>query len=185
MTFLSGFIVSTLPFLINLFYSELIYPRNEMMIVIDTDIYAGMPQFAGEWNVFGHLMFTHPVLNHLLHISLVGLWSAGAALLSLGISFFSRRHYLINLLYGTAILLLAAIVLKAAAPACCPYEAFPLLPERLTNYVQHLYFHDPNAEIYHDFADPSGAGLAVVYALLYGACAALTAIHAKKYRDVI
>lgn len=183
--FLVGFAVSTLPFVLNMYFTEIIFPRNEMVTAVDPAFYDGMAQLAGKWNVFGDLMFSQPLINHSLHIALVGLWSAGAALLSLGISFFFRRHYFINLLIGPVILLFAGMILSAAGGgAFDPREAFPLLPEKLVSSVSNLKYNVDKLG-YNSVVYPLGWGIAAVYAMLYAACGALTAAHLIKHRDVV
>ena len=187
MTFVSGFIVSTLPFFITMLYSELIFQRNEMVTVTYPQFYDGFAQLAVEWNIFGGLMFTHPVLNHLLHITLVGLWSAGAALLSLGISFFRRRSYFINLLLGPIILLLIVTVLSAVgAGSFDPQTAFPLSPENMGSYGHAVRFNkDPRVIASYSYITPSKLGVLVVYSAVYAAGIALPIIHVKKHRNIV
>ena len=187
-TFISGFISSTLPFVLSMTYAWMFFSRNEMVTVVVPNFYEGLAQQAGEWNIFGHLMFTHPMLNYCLHITLVGLWSAGAALLTLGISLHYRRNYFLNLLLGPVILFSVGTILTVAnLRSFNPVEAFPLAPDKISQYVMQLANNDKNAEFYHDFVEPSGLGVAFVYLIIYGSCAGLIISHLAKHRkrDII
>lgn len=178
MTFLSGFFIATLPFLLNMLYAELAFTRNELVSLVWPLLYEGNVQLIASGNFFGQLMLTHPALNHFLHISLIGLWSAGAALLTLGISFFFRKHYLINLLISSIVILFAAAALNAfGLQAYNPQEYFPM--------TQYMGAHRANKSALDGITELSGQALAIAYSVLYGACAALIGAHLIKHRDII
>ena len=182
MTFLTGFFISILPFIIGMLYAEFAYPRNELVAFLSPMIYEGLFAYHPNENIFGQHMLTHPALDHFLHISLVGLWSAGAALLTLGISFFFRKHYIINLLLGTLILLFAVMLLNAL-------ELYPFNPQEYFQYksVQLALEYTPNSSHFPDIrvVELSARALITSYSVLYGACAAFIAAHLIKHRDII
>lgn len=184
MTFLSGLFIAILPFLLNMLYSEFAYPRNELVRLDYLSFYTDRWQQLLDGSFFGRLMLTAPVLDHFLHVLLVGLWSAGAALLTLGISFFFRKHYIINLLLGALILLFAVLLLNAAEIyQFNPQEYFPLVTRIALLHGEP----DQRAIIYagYHIFDFSPGALAAAYSALYGACAALIATHLIKHRDII
>ncbi|MBR3299546.1 MAG: hypothetical protein IKI64_10170 [Clostridia bacterium] len=182
MTFLTGFLISTLPFLLSMIYAEIACSRNELVTLDFPALYTDRLQRLLDGSFFGQLMLTHPALDHFLHISLVGLWSAGAALLTLGISFFFRKHYIINLLIGTLIVGFVVMVLNAAELyACNPQEHFPLVTEIAARFTMP---DERSMSDYHIF-DFSPGSLIATYSVLYGACAALIAAHLIKHRDIV
>lgn len=182
MTLFSGLIVSMLPLLLNMLYMEFAYTRNELVTLDFPGLYTDRLQRLIDGSFFGQLMLTHPALDHFLHISLVGLWSAGAALLTLGISLFFRKHYIINLLLGTLVIMFAVLVLNAAELyACNPQEHFPLVTEIAARFIMP---DERSMSDYHIF-DFSPGSLIATYSVLYGACAALIAAHLIKHRDII
>lgn len=182
MTFLTGFFISILPFLLNMLYAEFVFPRNELVSLDTPNLYSDRLQRLLDGSLFGQLMLTHPALDHFLHISLVGLWSAGAALLTLGISLFFRKHYIINLLLGTLVIMFAVLVLNAAELyACNPQEHFPLVTELAAMFTMP---DERSMSAYHIF-DFSPGSLIATYSVLYGACTALIAAHLIKHRDII
>lgn len=181
-TFLTGFLISILPFLLSMLYAEIAFPRNELGTLDYTALYTDRLQRLIDGSFFGQLMLTHPALDHFLHISLVGLWSAGAALLTLGISLFFRKHYIINLLLGTLVIMFAVLVLNAAELyACNPQEHFPLVTEIAASYTMP---DERSMRAFHIFEFSPGS-LIATYSVLYGACAALIAAHLIKHRDII
>ena len=111
---ISGFAVSTLPFLLNYMFCLIAIPRPDCPTVDTIQHLQGVYQkgdVLGTWRIlFPSLFLNHPVLYVLVHIALTGIWGMNIAAVSYAISLYFRKNIVITAALPAVVIMVLSLI---------------------------------------------------------------------------
>ena len=113
-SFLSGFVISVLPYLLNYALCLIAVSRKSAVSVSTVNLGSVYEYSVAGWLdrvLFPGLYLNHPVFNMILLIACGGIWGGGMALLAYGVSLYYRKHIVLAAaLPGIAVLLVGLLL---------------------------------------------------------------------------
>jgi len=108
-----GFVISILPYLLNILLCFLAIPQGEMAPVISGSIYDTGFDFESTSVLFPYLYFNAPVMDALVHSFMVGLFGAGIGGLAYSFSLFFRKNRILLITTPTIIWIVVNMLFAA------------------------------------------------------------------------